>query len=66
MLAGFIRIFGTALPILTSIEAAHKGNLVVHNAELLVVGPEEHEVVASAVQGLQRILRELRQAEGTL
>lgn len=48
---------------LTSIEAAHESNLVIHNTQLLVVRPEEHDIIVRAVQGLQSISRQLGQAE---
>lgn len=50
---------------LTSIETTHEGDPVVDNAELLVVGPKEYDIVACAVQRLQRIVGEFRHAEGT-
>ncbi|KUI63669.1 hypothetical protein VM1G_12024 [Cytospora mali] len=46
------------------VETAHKGNLVVDQAQLLVVGPEKHDIVVGTVEGLQRVPRHLGQAEG--
>lgn len=51
---------------LTSIETTHESKLSVHHAELLVVGPEEHHIVTSSVQSLERILGQLGQAKSAV
>lgn len=45
------------------VEATHEGNVVVNQAELLVVGPEQHDIIVSTVEGLQAVPGHLGQAE---
>ena len=49
---------------LTHIKSAHKGNSVVYKAQLLVMGPEQDDVIARAVQTLEGIRSQLGDAEG--
>lgn len=45
------------------VEATHEGNVAVNQAQLLVVGPEEHDIVVSTIESLQAVPRHLGQAE---
>ena len=49
---------------LTHIEAAHKGDLLVNDAQLLVVGPEQHPAVARAVYSFESVYGGLGDARG--
>lgn len=67
-IAGVVVGDGVSVGIITAkagVEATHEGNVVVNQAELLVVGPEQHDIIVSTVEGLQAVPGHLRQAEGT-
>ncbi len=48
---------------LTQIKAAHESNLGIDDAQLLMVCPEQHHIIAGAIQGLQGIASELGQVQ---
>ena len=54
-IAGVIVGDGVSVGIPTAeagVEAAHEGNVVVNQAQLLVVGPEKDDIIVSTIQGL--------------
>lgn len=45
------------------VEATHEGNVAVNQAQLLVVGPEKHDIIVSTIKSLQAVSGHLGQAE---